>query len=284
MGILYAQEHLSCYNYATLAESFFTVVSLKKEEVLERKSLSVALLVFVTSGSMEVSTIGCLDKRIGAGQFFLLTKGASCRGVVREDTVLLVCRLSNELKLCNRYSFQQLASYVPKGYTYEFLTLDFTHRITDFVRMLMEALNDGLGCVHFHQLKRDELLLYLRVEYTKENLARFFLPIVGTTSDFKDFVITNYRKVRSIKELAERANLSLSTFNRRFQEAFQKSPQEWMTVRRSEDVLKNLVMTSLPFAEVAEKHNFSSVSYLNTFCKKHFGKTPAELRKNGIAP
>lgn len=80
MGILYAQEHLSCYNYATFAESFFAVVSLKKEEVLERQSLSVALLVFVTSGSMEVSTIGCLDKRIGAGQFFLLTKGASFRG------------------------------------------------------------------------------------------------------------------------------------------------------------------------------------------------------------
>ena len=93
-----------------------------------------------------------------------------------------------------------------------------------------------------------------------------------------------YRKVRSIKELAERANLSLSTFNRRFQEAFQKSPQEWMTVRKTEDILKELVMTSLPFLEIAEKYNFSSVSYLTAFCKKHFGKTPAELRKNGIAP
>lgn len=283
MGILYAQEHLSCYNYATLAESFFTVVPLKKQEKLHRPLLSVALLVFVVSGSMEITTIGCMNCRIEEGQFFLLTKGASFSATVLEDSELLVCRLSNELKLCNRYSLQQLAAYVPTGYHYRFFALDSTARIHDYVRMLVEALKDGLGCIHFHQLKREELLLYLRVEYTKEELASFLLPIVGATADFKDFVLYNYRYVKGVKELAERANLSLSTFNRRFRETFKKTPQEWFIVRKKEDVLKDILMTTLPFADIAEKHSLSSTSYLISFCKKHFGKTPAELRKSGIA-
>lgn len=284
MGILYRQEHVSCHNYATLASSFFTVVSLKKDEILQRQSLSVSLLVFVSDGCLDISTVGCMNYRIGTGQFFLLVKGTSLLGKAREDAELLICVISGELKLCSRFSLQQLQEYVPFGYNYRFFSLDFTPRMHDFVRMLTGALKDGLGCIHYHQLKRDELLLYLRAEYPKEQLAVFFLSVIGASTDFKEFVLMNYRQVKGVKELAVRANLSLSTFNRRFKETFKKPAQEWLTVRKTEDVLKDILMSTFSFAEIAEKHNFSSTSYLISFCKKHFGKTPSDLRKNGIAP
>lgn len=284
MGILYVPEHTSCRNYATQASSFFTVVSLKEGEVLQRQSLSVSLLVFIVNGSLELSTAGVVTSiKIRADEFFLLHKGGALIGTALENTELLVCVLSGNLKLCSQFSLQQLSAYVPVGYNYEFFPLQFTLRIHDFVRILVLALKDGLGCTHYHQLKRDELLLYLRAEYPKELLARFFLPIVGASTDFKEFVLTNYRGVKGIKELADRANLSLSTFNRRFKDTFNRPAQEWLTIRKTEDVLKDILMTALPFSEIAEKYNFSSPSYLNSYCKKHFGKTPSELRKNGIA-
>lgn len=74
--------------------------------------------------------------------------------------------------------------------------------------------------MHYHQIKRDELFLYLRAGYTKEELAQFFYPILGRDLDFKDFILTNSRKIFDVKDFATQANMSLSTFNRRFKETF----------------------------------------------------------------
>ena len=74
--------------------------------------------------------------------------------------------------------------------------------------------------------------------------------------------------------------MSVSTFSRKFKEAFNDTAQHWLLARKAEAVLYDIVHTNGSFKEIAERHSFSSPAYLSNFCKQHFGKTPATLRKH----
>lgn len=280
MSILYLEEHTSCSNYR---DPVFVVVEIKKGEVLERECMSTSVLVFVRAGSLAVACSGFPEKTIEAGSFFLLPKGSSVRGVANTPSRIMTCIFSNDLKLCSRYALEHLFKEVRPGYEYSFHALPAIPLIEDFLKMLEYCLAQGLGCRHYHLLKRDELFLYLRGCYRREELAHFFYPIIGKDMDFKDFVLANYTRVKDVKNFAERANLSVSTFNRRFKETFHEPAYKWLLAHRSEEILKDILMTKNSFSDIADKYEFSSQAYLVSFCKKNFGKTPSELRKDGIA-
>lgn len=110
----------------------------------------------------------------------------------------------------------------------------------------------------------------------------FFYPILGKDMEFKDFILMNSRTLFDVKEFAVRANMSLSTFNRRFKETFNDTAKNWLLLRKQEFVEHDITLSNLTFNEIAEKYSFSSTSYLVTFCKKYFGKTPNELRKEAL--
>lgn len=97
--------------------------------------------------------------------------------------------------------------------------------------------------------------------------------------DFRDFVLGNYTASFNSSLLAEKLNMSLKTFNRHFERVFGTSAHQWMNQKKAEFVYRDLALTDKTVAEIAIEYNFSSSNYLITFCKKVFGKTPLELRK-----
>lgn len=99
--------------------------------------------------------------------------------------------------------------------------------------------------------------------------------------NFKDFVLANYKQVKDVKDFAEKAHLSLSTFNRRFRENFNASAHQWLVSKKVESVRRDILMSNLTFSEIADKYNFSSPNYLATFCHQHCGMSPNEMRVQG---
>lgn len=130
-------------------------------------------------------------------------------------------------------------------------------RLQSFFSLLVDCLKEGLGCIHYHQIKRDELFLYLRAGYTKEELALFFYPVLGQNLEFKDFVLMNSRKIFDVKDFALQANMSQSTFNRRFKETFNETAKNWLLLRKQEFVKRDVALSNLSFSEIAE--NISSL-------------------------
>lgn len=116
--------------------------------------------------------------------------------------------------------------------------------------------------------------------YTKEDLAHFFYPVLSANWDINSFVLNHYKKVNDVSELANMAHLSLVTFNRHFKKAFGETAARWLEKRRAEDLLREIRLTKKSFTEIALEFRFSSSAYLTTFCKRHFGKTPKELRSS----
>lgn len=280
MALLNKSEHISCSNYVNDETRIFSFIHLVQGEIIERRFLDTTFLVFVIKGEVEVKYDG--DKQVNAvcGKVFLLPGGKPAVGVAQADSLLLLCAFSSSLKLCSRFSIQQLAKNIPSDMSSDFYFLSLDERLSRFLSLLVDCLQEGLGCIHFHLMKRDELFLYLRAGYDKEELARFFYPILGKDMEFKGFVLNYCHTIFDVKSFAAHANMSLSTFNRSFKDTFHDTAKNWLLLRKQEFVKNDIVMTAMPLSEIAEKYHFSSTSYLVTFCKKYFGKTPNELRKD----
>ena len=275
-------EHISCTNYAEEFNKVFTLMEIPEGHTVERRFLNTTFLVILLQGDIEIRYE--IDKYFTPqlGYMFLLPKNKQITTFARKATTLLLCSFTNDLKLYSRFSIQQLSHFISESTCQNPYCLKLDIRLQSFFSLLVDCLKEGLGCIHYHQIKRDELFLYLRAGYTKEELALFFYPVLGQNLEFKDFVLMNSRKIFDVKNFALQANMSLSTFNRRFKETFNETAKNWLLLRKQEFVKRDVALSNLSFSEIAEKYKFSSTSYLDTFCKKYFGKTPKEIRKEAV--
>lgn len=278
MALYYSREHISCYNYSTAANRIFLVITAKAGEQLDRVLEEYTILAAVISGEIKVSCGVFQDQIISEKQMFLVPVKSKAEAIALKDSEVLVCTFSKDIKLCSSFSIRQLHQDLPENFVYEFKILPFVPQLTVFFGLLVDCLKEGLGCIHFHQMKRDELFLYLRAYYEKKDLAEFFAPVNSLKSGFREFVLATYPEIKDVKHFAEQANMSLSTFNRNFKDEFGEPASCWLKRNKAEIIRKEIQMSDLPLTEIAEKHGFSSSAYLATFCKQNFHKTPGELR------
>ena len=148
-----------------------------------------------------------------------------------------------------------------------------------FLELLIRYLGDGAGCVHFHEIKLKELFWNIRFYYTKMEQASFFYPILGTDYDFKKKVFNNYKKARSVKELADLCGNSLSSFKRKFLKEFREPAGSWLQKQINGMIKHKLEDENTPIGIIAMELNFSSQPQFCRYCKKKLGYTPGELRK-----
>lgn len=279
MELYYKSEHLSCSHYSTSHTSIFKLLDCEKGVVVSRKYIDETFIVFILKGKLSINYDSEHPMDVGEGNAFLLPKNLDVKAFVLDTCSLVLCSFTSDLKLCSRFFIQELNSFLPSGSDVHFYSIKIDDRISAFLSSLIDVLNDGLGCKHFHLIKREELFLYFRAGYSKQDLALFFSPILGDNIDFKDFVLANYKKILEVKEFAGVANMSLSTFNRRFKETFNDTAKNWLMSRRAESIYNDVVMSEISFSELADKYSFSSSAYFSTYCKKTFGETALELRK-----
>lgn len=281
MSILYYQEHSHCKDFLTPEQAALKVYRLKKGEKLPEKVMEYTAIILLLEGRIKTSCGASLDCEVRSGCVLLIPSGVSVSGEVCEDIVAVRCILDMEGHLCSRYSLESLKRYVAANERECPLNLlPIRDRVRRFAELVIDCVDDGLGCRHFHRAKQNELMLLLRGYYTKEELAGFFYPILCMNWNMNSFVLSHYKEAEDVGKLAEMANLSVVTFNRHFKKAFGESAARWLEKRRAEDVLREIQLTKKSFSEIAVEFHFSSPAYFTTFCKRCYGKTPKELRSS----
>lgn len=103
--------------------------------------------------------------------------------------------------------------------------------------------------------------------------------VIGHNDDFKDFVFRSYKEVDDVSRFAALAHMSVRNFQRKFKSEFGCSVREWLISRRAESILWDIRGTDKRISDLASDYGFSTPSSFTSFCKRHFGHTPSELRR-----
>jgi len=96
---------------------------------------------------------------------------------------------------------------------------------------------------------------------------------------FKELVEANYKNGLSVKEYAERMNISSKTLITITKSIVAKSPSQLISNRVVLEAKRLLKFTTLQINEVAYKIGFADPSYFVKFFKRHVGYSPSIFRK-----
>lgn len=110
-------------------------------------------------------------------------------------------------------------------------------------------------------LKRKELAFVLGYYYSDYDLSSLVHPLSKYVNSFQYFIIQNYKKVKTVEELAQLGGYTLSTFRRIFNNVFHEPVYEWMLARRKEGILDDLNNSKCSISEICYKYGFESLPH-----------------------
>lgn len=281
MALLYIKEHTGCYNYEKGSSPVVGKSTFAAGEEWNFASIK-NKIIFLAEGEYKFSYSQYRDKVVSGGQMLLIPAGAVVTGVIEKPTTLYTLRLHDVKNLCECFSLDMLLREEDENTHKDLFLLNSNERIIKFFDLWGEFISEGLLCKYYLNLKSKELFYLLRAYHTKGDLLEFFYPLLSNDMTFSDFVIRNHFKVKTVNELAERANYSLSGFQKRFKRVFGTSAYNWMKEEKLKAIFHEINNTDATFKEISSKYGFSSPSHFNDFCKSNFGHTPGILRKNKI--
>lgn len=281
MALLYSKEHTGCYNYEKGPSPVVGKNTFEAGEEWNFASIK-SKIIFVSKGEYNFSYSQYRNKTISTGQMLLIPAGAVVTGTIQAATTLYTLRLQDVKNLCECFSLDLLLREEEENTPHDLFLLNADERIIKFFNLWGEFIAEGLLCKYYLSLKSKELFYLLRAYHTKSDLLEFFYPLLSNDMTFSDFVIRNHFKVKTVNELAEKANYSLSGFQKRFKKVFGVSAYNWMKEEKLKSIFHEINNTDRTFKEISSENGFSSPSHFNDFCKANFGHTPGILRKNKI--
>lgn len=127
--------------------------------------------------------------------------------------------------------------------------------------------------------KQQELFCILNSVYNQQELSTLFSSLTEQSSDFKEQILENYLKVKSVGELANLLGYGITSFRKKFKEQFGISAYSWLLKRKAKLIIYRIIIYGDEFSQIINDFDFSSPSHFNKFCKSQYGMTPCELRK-----
>ncbi|MDH6305736.1 AraC-like DNA-binding protein [Parabacteroides sp. PF5-5] len=280
MKLLYVQEHLACKNYVSDYHIGFSYREIKKGEVLRLEDKYFNYLLFLLEGEVMFSCNEFRNHLCQGGEMILVAQDSEAQGEAVSDLKYLLLSFDNQFTLCDQLALEALQSYEKKPPVFN--KMEIRSPLQTVLDSMMFYIENKIQCKHLHAIKQKEVFLVFRAFYTKEELARFLSPMLNKNMDFKAFVLQHYQEVKTVEELANMCNMSVRSFNRKFNDYFDCSPYNWMLKQKSRHIKTRLADKKTPFGTIIKEYGFSSPAHFTTYCKKQFGQSPSKLRKQLI--
>jgi len=96
--------------------------------------------------------------------------------------------------------------------------------------------------------------------------------------DFKEIILKNTYTNLSLTELAKLSGCSLATFKRKFNKYFNQSPAKYLLQKKLEKAYQLLAIQTNSISDIAYNCGFEHVNHFNKAFKKHYGKSPSQIR------
>ncbi|MDD3061777.1 MAG: helix-turn-helix transcriptional regulator [Massilibacteroides sp.] len=245
------------------------------------------LFVFLTKGSVRINIESYEPTEVRAPSFFLIPKGMYYERITLDPSEIGVLPFNRQIDLTytpkdNSTKKEKITVGSNTLKTICILKIEFV--LLKFIDLIKEVCSyESLGEDYF-QLKTKELMYLMEKVYTLQERQNFFCPIFNNEYTFSDFVYNNYKKVRTVKELADLSCYSLSGFEKKFRKVFGIAPSKWLKKKLSMAIYNEIVRTNKPLKEISLDYGFSSPSHFNNFCKTTLFGTPGKLRRRIVIP
>lgn len=271
-------RHLSCHYYGCAERCPFKVYHLEKGKELTVESEKHFMFVFVEARTSSYSYRDDKERISCRGDYFLFLgtqRSVTIYGEGKEATVYTFT-FSKPTELCDNFAITRLKSKAPVTHT--FISLP-TH---ESLKMVLDSIvymhSHQLNCINIYETKLKELFFYLGAFYEQEDIASLLSPLLRREIDFKEFVVQNFLRVKTVQELADQRGMPLRVFKKRFQETFGIPPYTWMLQEKAKYIDRRLADPSVPFSEIIKEFGFSSPSHFTVFCRRQFDMTPTQRR------
>lgn len=239
-----------------------------------------SFIIFLLKGSLRLKR-GKAELVLREGEMWHVSKVKGLSVEALDTSEIVVCDTSVESSLCREFSSEYFKNVILSSQDItSFRALHICEPLLSMLKQFKKLYVTGMKGSYYQQVKRDEAFLLLLTFYSTEQLTLLFKDFLGHNNSFKYYVLTFANQYNTLDELIQNANMSRSTFLRRFREVFHDSPHHWILQRKLKQILKDITTTQMPFSEISEKYHFSSPAYFATFCKQNFGKTPLKLRED----
>jgi len=164
----------------------------------------------------------------------------------------------------------------------------FIHKIAaaDILRKFVESLqfyfdHPALVGDELLKLKIKELILLLLHTKNADSIANLFADLFEPRNlNVKEIINSHLFSGLSIDDLAALSNLSVSTFNRTFQTLFNKTPANYIKMKRLEKARELLSVSSLTISEIAFQTCFNDVAHFSRSFKEVYLFSPSSFRSS----
>lgn len=275
MRIMYINEHKACEHYINDYHVGFSYCKTKAKNSFRIHNQDQDCIVFLLSGVLKVETERCEETLVDSCRMFFIAQNEIHVLTAVTEVTTLQLLFNNKPSVCDKFFLKNMA----KGSCcVEFYPLRILPVVNDFLQQMVSYIDSEMFCRHMHDLKQTEYIFLLRAFYAREELVRFFSPLLTSDLDFRGLVLMNYTKSKSVKELASKLNMGLRTFERKFKETFHEAPSRWMNRQKGMRIGRDLANSDLSIADLIQKYEFSSAAHFTTYCKKVLGDTPTAIR------
>lgn len=143
--------------------------------------------------------------------------------------------------------------------------------------ILVELAEQKIIHINYQELMRRMIFTFIDILYSKEEVIKFFYPIINKGLLFRNYILNSYTKTSTVNDFIQESGLSRTTFYKTFKEEFGISAKQWLIKQKMDYILDRFKDRSIPLKEIMLDAGFETHSQFTRFCKTNFNHTPSEL-------
>ena len=168
-------------------------------------------ILFLMKGEMLVNSQEYAGTMLREGEFILQAIGSKFEMLAMTECECIYYRFVQPELFCD-LRFNHIMKEVSPPLIYS--PLKIIPELQYFLNGSITYLKGDKVCRELLSLKRKELAFVLGYYYSDYDLASLVHPLSKYTNGFQCFVIQNYKKVKTVEELAQLGGYTISTFRR----------------------------------------------------------------------
>ena len=268
----------TCHSYTIEHEAGFTFIKLAEGEKFVIEHGDRNCLLFLTSGSFEISSEERREYVVREGHFVFCFRAFTYELTAFSDVEIVRAHFITAGATCDMIPFNSIVGKIKK-INYKFTQVAFNEPLDLLLRSVKLYLENNMKCNHLHLAKIQEMFVIFKFFYTPQVQLRTFYNLFDRNQSFASLVRNNAPRVKTVEELADICGFSIQHFNNMFKQEFNDTPYSWMQKQRIVEIERLLTETNVPLKSIIKMYSFTNHGHFALFCRKYLKKTPLKIRK-----